>query len=234
MKENKLIPIGLFIVIAVVYTLPILKNFTYWGQMDWDQFTFWNAVPRETFLTHFQFPLWNPYSNGGNVLLAHPHSPFLSPMYLFVLFFGPVIGLKLEIIIHLIIGLLGMFKLSRYLKLDQCPAYLSSFVFMLNSMYALHLTEGHAEWLPMAFVPWAFLYYLKSMDHFKNVIGVIIFLSLMILAGSVDVFTIFILFLPIYALCQIVQSRNFVPLKILSMAFMGVFFSMCNKTTSYV
>jgi len=118
MKKQNLISIFVFIAVAFFYTLPLLKNFSYWGQMDWDQFTFWNAVPRETLLRYHQFPLWNIYANGGNVLLAHPQSPFLSPLYIFVLIFGPVIGLKIEIIVHLIIGLFGI-TLNAFLKIGE-------------------------------------------------------------------------------------------------------------------
>ena len=101
-------------------------------------------------------------------MLAHPDSPFLSPLYVFVLMLGPVIGLKVQIIVYLFIGLMGMFYLSRYLNLSEKASYLSSFIFMLNSTYALHLSEGHVEWLAMAFVPWAFLYYLKSLKEPKE------------------------------------------------------------------
>jgi hypothetical protein len=37
-------------------------------------------------------PTWNPYAEGGTVLLAHPHSPVLSSWYAIVLLFGAPIG----------------------------------------------------------------------------------------------------------------------------------------------
>jgi len=40
MKKNNLIAVTLFFIIAVIYTLPVFHNIHYWGQMDWDQFTF--------------------------------------------------------------------------------------------------------------------------------------------------------------------------------------------------
>ena len=61
-----------------------------------------------------QFPLWNPYYCGGNAMLANPQSSFLNPLFIFVLTFGEIIGLKLLIFIYLIIGLFGMFLLASY------------------------------------------------------------------------------------------------------------------------
>ena len=223
MKKYNLVPLLIFFVVSLVYSFPVLENISWWGQMDWDQFTFWNAVPRETILRYHQFPLWNPYVNGGNVLLAHPHSPFLSPLYSFVLFFGPIIGLKLEIIVHLIIGLFGMFLLSRYLGLNKKSSYLSSFIYMLNSMYVLHLTEGHTSWLTLSFVPWVFLYYLKSIKDTRQVLGAILSFALILLGGSVDVFNIVVLFLIIYTFFKVFEQKNLIPVKTLVFIFIGTF-----------
>ena len=165
MKKQYFIPLVIFFIISIIYAFPVIRNISYLGQMDWDQFTFWNAVPRETILRYGQFPLWNPYANGGNVLLAHPDSPFLSPFYIFVLIFGPVIGLKLQIIVHVFIGLYGMFLLARHMKISTRSSYLSSFIYMMSSMYALRLSEGQTEWFALAFVPWTFLYYLQSLSQ---------------------------------------------------------------------
>jgi hypothetical protein len=223
MKNNNLIPLALFSIIAVIYAFTIFEHISYWGHMDWDQFTFWNAVPRETILKYHQFPLWNPYANGGNVLLAHPHSLFLSPMYIFVLIFGPVIGLKIEVLVHLIVGLFGMFRLSMSRGLSGTSSFLSAIIFMLSSIYALHITEGHASWFPMAFVPWVFLYYFKSIDSRTIPLGAVIFLSLMSLAGSIDVFLITVVFLIVLSFFKLFQLKSFVPLSMLLMIFGGTF-----------
>ncbi len=224
MKENsKLIPLLIFVLISLIYSLPILRNISYWGQMDWDQFTFWNAVPRETILKYHQFPLWNPYSNGGNVVLAHPHSSFLSPFYILVLIFGPIIGIKLEIILFLIIGLLGMFFLLKHLGLKEVSSYAGSLIFMLSSIYPLHLTEGHVEWLAMAFVPWLFLSYLKSANDRKYLYLGILFLALMLLGGGIYVSTVMILFLILYSLVITLREKRIVWFKNIAIIFAGAF-----------
>ena len=222
MKKSILIEIFLFSIISIVFCIPILRSFHYWGHMDWDQFTFWNAVPRETLLHYKQFPLWNPYANGGNVLLAHPDSPFLSPFYGLVLLFGPIIGLKIELIIHLIVGLLGMFLLSQHLKLTRFSSYFSAFIYMFSSIYVLHLSEGQTEWFALSYVPWAFMYFLMGMESHKKILGTIAFLTLMIFTG-VYVFNIFIIFLIIYVLLKSAHLKSILPLKLFIIICIGTF-----------
>lgn len=221
MLRKIILPFLVFFIIAIIYAAPLFNNINNWGQMDWDQFTFWNAVPRKTILTYHQFPLWNPYSNGGNVLLAHPHSSFLSPFYLSVLFFGPIIGIKLQIVLSLILGLSGMFFLLKHLGLKEIPAYISSFVFMLNSIYSLHLTEGHVEWLGMALVPWLFLNYLKGIEKRKYLYIGVLLLTLMILGGSVDVTAITALFLTIYSFIRFLREKRISWIKNIAVIFLG-------------
>lgn len=223
MKRRLILPLCIFFVVTIVYAMPLLKDINNWGQMDWDQFTFWNAVPRQTILKYHQFPLWNPYGNGGNVLLAHPHSSFLSPFYILVLVFGPVIGLKLGIIAHLFIGMVGMFLLSRYFHLNKYSCYLPPLIYMLSSLFTLHLTEGHAEFLTMAFVPWLFLYYLKSTVNIRYVLGGIVALSLIIFGGSVDVLSIAVLLLFFYSVFHAIKKRRLSCLKAVATIFVGAF-----------
>src|SRR3989338_11551752 len=87
----------------------IFPNIGNWGLYDWDQHSFYHESARVSLLAFNQFPLWTPYYCGGNVLLANPQSPFLSPFFIFVILFGVVVGLKVEVLLYFSLGLLGMF-----------------------------------------------------------------------------------------------------------------------------
>ncbi|MCA9393570.1 MAG: YfhO family protein [Candidatus Omnitrophica bacterium] len=222
-KSNHILALLVFLFLSVLFTAPIYDNSDMWGQKDWDQFVMWNAVPYRTITEFRQFPLWNPYVNGGNVMLAHPQSAFLSPFFIFVLIFGPYLGLKIQITVHVFLGLWGMFLLAKNLALRDMAAYLAAFVFMFAAVYPLHLTEGHTEWLCMAFMSWLFLAYRKSLDDIRYVLAGIVFLSLILLNGSVDVFNIFNVFLGLYAVLTAARSRDWMPVKSLMMIFAGTF-----------
>jgi hypothetical protein len=176
--------------------------------MDWDQFTFWYSLPRTIILQYQQFPLWNPYSNGGNVYLAHPHAAFLSPAYVFVLIFGGLLGLKISWVFHLFFGMLGMFFLSRHLGIFKLSARLAAIVFMLCSMFTLHLTEGHIEWLGLAYLPWLFLYFLKSKESKKCLVLAVGFFALMILSSSIDVLMVTTVIISSYAIFLSIKNSK--------------------------
>lgn len=210
-SRDDLTAIVIFIVIAALFCLPLFANFAYWGQYDWDQFSFWNGAARKTILKYHQFPLWSPYASGGNVSLAHPHSLFLSPFFVLVLALGVVWGLKIEIIVHMVVGMFGMYRLSRHYRLNRFSSYVPPFVFMLSSIYPLHLSEGHVSWLPLALMPWAFLYYLKSEEKRYFAVGSAICLVLMSFAGSVDVLSISLVLLVAHAFWDTIHQRKLGP-----------------------
>jgi len=223
MMRHWITPVFIFSILSIIYAIPIFKNIENWGQMDWDQYTFWHAVPREVIFRYLQLPLWNPYTNGGNVLLAHTHSPFLSPFYISVLIFGPALGLKIEIVLHLFLGMLGMFFLSKHLGLGKFSSYMPPFVYMLSSIYTLHLAEGHVEWLTMAFLPWVFFCFLKSLKQIKFFFGGTLFLSLAILGGSVNVSNIIILLFFVFSVFTMLRQRSIIPLKSFACICIGTF-----------
>lgn len=216
MPRRVLFPILIALILTILFAAPIVDDFIFWGQMDWDQFVSWNAIGRDSLLRFRQFPLWNPYVNGGNVLFAHPHSPFLSPFYIFVIIFGAYIGLKIQIFLYLFIGLLGMYALCRHYKLTPKASFFSAVLFMLNSVYALHVTEGHTEWLVMALLPWLFYFFLKSLQNVPYVIASVGVLSLILLNGSVDVFSIAVAFMLVYAAFKSFSVRSLRPLMVMS------------------
>ncbi len=207
-NKKKYLPYIIFIIVTLLYCLPIFKNITYWGQMDWDQFTFWNAVPRESFLRYHQLPLWNHYSNGGNVMAALPHASFFSPLFVFILLFGPVAGLKVLWAMSVYIGMLGTFHIMRYFKTDVFSQYFAPLVFMLNSLFALHLSEGHVEWMSMSLLPWFLLFSLKSVSEKKYLLFAAMFISMMLLGGSVYIYAITGFFITVYFIFLCIKEKK--------------------------
>ncbi|HLF66373.1 MAG TPA: hypothetical protein VI522_02025, partial [Gammaproteobacteria bacterium] len=190
----------LFGIIALLYTLPIFKDINNWGIQDWDQHLFYHGVPRTTLLEYGQLPLWNPYYVGGTVMLANPQSRVLSPSFLLILLFGPVAGLKVDIWLHLFIGLPGTYLLARHYQLGRAAALVSAFVFNLSSIYALNLTVGMTWFMSVMYLPWAFLFYLKALQNWRYAPVSGLFLVLMFFGGGAYPLSITLLFLGVYAL----------------------------------
>ena len=170
--------------IALVAAWPALTPWDYWGIQDWDQHTFHHAVARASILEHGQIPLWNPYNDSGVALLANPESRVLAPGFAFVLVLGEVKGLKLEILLHLLLGMLGAFALLANLGVSRFASFVGACVFGLNTWYSVHLTVGHIWALNAAFMPWLLLCYSRSLDDRRFVLPAAIVAVLMLFGGG--------------------------------------------------
>lgn len=204
--KQEIIALLIFFAVSSIFVYPIFQNIGNWGIHDWDQHFMLNAMPRETILEFKQFPLWSPYYCGGNVMLANPQSSFLSPLYLFVLIFEEVIGLKLLILIYLTLGLFGMFLLARHMKISLISSYLTSFLFMLSGLYAMHVSVGHTVWIQMALMPYVFLFYLKSLENTRYVFLSALFMAFIFFGGGIYPLLFITLFLGFYAVAGSIKE----------------------------
>jgi hypothetical protein len=200
MKRKEIIAaLVIFAAISLIFAHPIFQNLKNWGIHDWDQHLMYNGVPRLALVEFKQAPLWNPYYCGGNVMLANPQSSFLSPLFVFIIIFGEVIGLKLLILAYLMFGLLGMYLLARHAGISTLSSYLSSFVFMLSGIYFMRLTVGHTVWLQIALVPYIFYFYLRSIKQTKYVFLSALFLAFIFLGGGIYPLVFILLFLGFFS-----------------------------------
>ncbi len=179
----------ILILLPIALLYPIFEHPYNWGVKDWDQHTFYSGVARSTITKFKQAPLWNPYYCGGNSMIGNPQSYFLSPFFIFILAFGEIPGMKIAVLAYAIAGMLGMYFLSRHFNFGKYSSLLPSIIFMLSSMFALHMTEGHFFFATTALIPFAFLAYLKSVEKnrlsIKFAVACSAVLSLMFFGGGV-------------------------------------------------
>lgn len=198
-----------FAVVAVVFCWPLYDHVDYWGIQDWDAFMTRNSVSWASVIKYGQFPLWNPYSLGGVPHLAHPETNVLSLPFFIDLVCGVIVGVRVSIVLHLFIGLAGMYALARYFRLSATASALSASLFMLNSMYFLFLATGTSSiGLAIAFMPWAMVFFIRAFDRFSYALlsgGV---LTLMWLQGGTYNFFLILLMMAVYALVMVVSGEQ--------------------------
>ena len=183
----------IFSIISFIFVSPIFKDIRNWGIQDWSLHLVYQDSPRTSIIEYKQFPLWNPWHCGGYPILAAPEVRFLSPFFLFQLIFGTIIGIKIEILFHLIIGMLGMYLLSRDYGLNRLISYLPPIVYFINSMFSLPIAVG-MTWIPtLAYIPWVFLFFRRSFKNKRYIIFCVIFLVLVFFEGGVYHFLMLIL-----------------------------------------
>lgn len=212
------IAVALCLLAAFFFLQPVFSSIQNWGMYDWDQHFFYHESPRISLLAFHQFPLWTPYYCGGNALLANPQSPFLSPFFALVLLFGAVIGLKLEVLAYLAVGLLGMFMLVRKLGCSRFASVFAAAVFMFSSWFAARVAVGHTTFFPFALLPLVFLFYLNAASAsglsaaVRRVIAAALTLAVMFLSGGIYPFYAAVVLLVLYSLLDFVNVRKITPL----------------------
>ena len=166
-KKPKLLFPAIYFLLAVYYTLPFLLKYDNWGVRDWDLFTSLAAAPVGSIAYYQQFPFWNPYLAGGNILFHHPEVAVLSPFMLLYLILGAVVGLKLQVLICYFLGFLGSHRLATTLGISRWAAVLTSVAYFGSVHFALHFAEGHIPFTHYCFLPW-FLYFVISARQGKR------------------------------------------------------------------
>ena len=184
---------------AVAFTRPVFEEIHNWGIQDWDQHLFHHAVARASVVEYGQFPLWNPYNWSGVPLFASPESRILTPTFPLHLAFGELVGLKLEILLYLLFGMLGAQWLLREFEVGWVASLLGSCVFAFNSWYAVHITVGHSWALNVAYLPWVVLCFRRAQADGIQLIPLAALLALCFLGGGVYLLVIALLLLGLLA-----------------------------------
>lgn len=208
-KTQTAIAILIIVALSLLFVSPIFANLNYWnGNLDWDTAVMAHAVVRKTIAEFKQFPFWDPYTCGGNLLFAHPNYDHNSAFSVLDLAFGELIGIKLKIATMLIIGSIGAFFLARHFGAAIPYSVAASVLFLFNSMYSQTMMAGQTWRFALAYVPWIFLFFLKAEQQAKFAIVTGILLSLTIFEGVSYIFPITVLMLFVYSLLYGIFRRN--------------------------
>jgi hypothetical protein len=141
---------------------PVFRDIENFGLGDWDQHFFYHGVGRKAVVEFGQVPGWNPYYFGGTVCLANPQSRVFAPGFTLVCTLGVAAGLKLDIMLHLAVGLAGAYFLGRRLGLGRPAAMVTSMVAALNGAYFWNLAVGHTWFLSVCYGPWIWLCWMRA------------------------------------------------------------------------
>ena len=208
-QPNKYFIILIFIILSFIFVFPIFENINNWGVVDWDLQFSYGLIQENSITDYQQMPLWNSWMCGGKPMLGYPLSSFLHPGFILFLLFGTIIGFKILIFFHLILGLFGMYWLMKHFKVNDYFAMFASFVFMFSSIYPLTAGYGAAVYAwSISLMPLVFLFFLKSLKEKKYVIHTSMFLCLMIVSGGIYIFLYTIMFLMIYLILLLIEKRK--------------------------
>jgi len=100
---------------------------------DWLTDRYYDLAARRAILEHGVFPLRSELIGGGYPTIGHPFDGSWAPTLLAILLFGPVIGVKVNLALLLLLGAGGVFALGRrWLDLPVAAAAFAAAAFALS------------------------------------------------------------------------------------------------------
>ena len=158
-------------------------------------------------------PLWTSQVLGGTPLFAVPSKPFAYPPFLLgVLAFGPVLGMNLLLLAHLVLGGLGTSRLARRLDLAGGAPALCGVLFVLTEFpsagfVSTPFSYGYAvAWWP--FTLHALLDLVEGRRPLASGLLLGLFLALQVLAGGEPALLWFACFTAPVAAAALVRRAN--------------------------
>ena len=156
---------AMYLAISLWFCAPLLSKPLALGRSDWDQHLAYYGQVLKNVVEYGQAPFWNPWFCGGSVMWQNPQVPLLSPAFLLATFVPLQLAMKLNIVMHYWLSFMGMHLLStRVMGLSFLPivVFLAT-LFTASGAIALHLFEGHANFLPVLFLPMLLFWVLSAL-----------------------------------------------------------------------
>jgi hypothetical protein len=209
-------PSLLYVTLGLAFCAPLFERPLALGHSDWDQHLFYRASVLKSVIEYGQLPFWNPWYCGGNVLWQNPQVPLLSPTFALTALMPLPLAMKVDILLHYLIGLAGMHVLlARGIGLRSTPlAIFLASTFALSGALAMHLTAGHTNFLPAFYLPALLFFFLRALQRgtVRDALLGGAVLAAMIYNGGAQIVPMALLAVGSIALAAAVLRRQVVPL----------------------
>ncbi len=145
----------------------------------------WEETDRITLLRYGQLPVWNPFWCGGKAGLAEPEDSFYSPDFILRLIFGTEHGRRLTLILFIVLGLEGAYRLCRRLDSSAVGSALAAVAFVTFDKYVSFVHDGWVHFLSFLLVPWVLLGLLNGITSLRwRVLGGMFFAWIVLAPGT--------------------------------------------------
>jgi hypothetical protein len=155
MRRSNAIALLLLAAATILWFSDVLFTSRTWFIKDLLRYHFGtNAVARAALQSHEL--QWEPFHGSGQPLAANPaHELFYPPQWLLLLG-GFTMTLKLQVVLHALVAVIGMYLLSRSFRVDLAPAAFGAVAFALGGAY-LSLIRTlpflfALTWMPLIFL----------------------------------------------------------------------------------
>jgi len=152
-RRTDLLALGLLFLIATLSFADILFGVNQLYMRDMTRYYYPTKQILREVVQHGEFPYWNRYFSAGQPIAANPEHEVFYPLTWLILLPSYDLGYRLHVLIHLYIGLLGMYALLRSMELRPPAAWFGALSFGLGGLYLSYVNLLPilfcAAWLPL-------------------------------------------------------------------------------------
>ena len=184
-RHRRLVTQGPPLFCALAVSLPLLLRLDAlagpdtFRTFDWLETAKLDAYSRLSLLSWGALPHWNPLLLGGFPQLCHPSDSSLSPLILPTLLLGEAAGMKLNVMLALALGALGVTLLGRdRLGLEPLLACFAGCAYAVAGWVPSRVAVGYYESALYAAFPLAAWLLLQSRGHPWRLLGATVMLAL--------------------------------------------------------
>ncbi len=210
-------PYLFYATIAAWYCAPLFASPNGLGTHDWDQHLFYYGSVIKSVVEYGQFPFWNPWYCGGNVLWQNPQIPLLSPVFPLSLVMSLPLAMKVNIALHYWVGLAGMHLLLTSVGVRTRAVVISlASLSVLSGAMAMHLAVGHSVFLPVLYLPLQMYFIVRGIrtGAVRDAIFAAVPLALMIYNGALHAVPMSVAGVGIFSVGAAIGTRRVRPLAI--------------------
>jgi hypothetical protein len=152
-RRSDWLAIALLTAIATICFADVLAGVNQFYMRDLTRYYYPAKQILREIVQHGDFPYWNRYFSAGQPIAANPEHEVFYPLTWLILLPSYDLGFRLHILVHIYIGLLGMYALLRSMELRPSAAWFGAISFGLGGIYLSYVNLLPilfcAAWLPL-------------------------------------------------------------------------------------
>ena len=152
-RRADVIAVTTLVILATIWFADVLIGVNQLYMRDLTRYYYPTKQILREIVYHGEFPYWNRYFSGGQPIAANPEHEVFYPLTWLILLPSYNLGYSLHILLHIYIGLIGMYALLRSMEIRAEAAWFGAMAFGLGGLYLSYVNLLPilfcAAWLPL-------------------------------------------------------------------------------------
>ncbi|PYQ29221.1 MAG: hypothetical protein DMF56_13190 [Acidobacteria bacterium] len=152
-RRHDILAVALLALLGTVFFIDVLIGSGDFYMRDLSRYYYPTKQVLRSIVQNGEFPYWNRHFGAGQPIAANPEHEVFYPLTWLILLPSYDLGYRLHILVHIYIGLLGMYALLRSMQLRATAAFFGALAFGLGGIYLSYINLLPilfcAAWLPL-------------------------------------------------------------------------------------